>query len=167
MVPATCCSPVLMAFYQARPGVFRRLTTGTVLAVGPTGWIDAHCDSRHRCALSLISRTTGPRRPLGSETGGLPGGVISPDGSTAAMLQVSTGGAIGLSFLDLHSGSRRPVAVAMDGDGTVTFSPDGHWLFAVTARGSLAVIDVRTAGVRGLGAPLPPLSQLAVKPASH
>lgn len=153
--------------YQARPGVFHRLTTGTVLAVGPAGWVDAHCDSHHHCTLSLISRTTGSRRALGSETGGLPGGVISPDGSTAAMLEISTGGAIGLSLLDLHSGSRRSVAVAMDGDGTVIFSPDSHWLFAVTARGSLAVIDVRTADVGGLGAPLPPLSQLAVKPGSR
>lgn len=153
--------------YQARPGVFRRVTTGTVLAVGPTGWIDAHCDARHRCALSVISRTTGGRRALGYETGGLPGGVLSPDGSTAAMLEVSPGGAIGLSLLDVHSGRRRPVAVAMDGDGTVTFSPDGHWLFAVTARGTLAAIEVRTADPGGLGLPLPPLSQLAIKPAGH
>ena len=154
--------------YQARSGMLRRLTTGTLLATGPTGWVDAHCDARHRCRMGFISRANGSRRVLGSETGGLPGGLISPDGSTAAMLEVSPGGAIGLYLLDLHNGSRRPVTVAMDGEapnGTTVFSPDSRWLFAVTARGTLAVIDHRTANVSGFGAPLPTLSQLAVKPA--
>lgn len=156
--------------YQARPGVLRRLTSGTVLAAGPTGWVDARCDSRHRCALSLISRANGSRRSLGYETGGLPGGAVSPDGSTAAILEASPAGAVRLYLLDLSSGNRRPVTVAMSSRvqiGTIVFSPDSRWLFAVTARGKVTVIDPRTAGVTDLGAPLPALSQLAVKPTSR
>lgn len=153
--------------YQARPGVLRRLTTGTVLAAGPTGWIDARCDSRQRCTLSLISRANGSRRALGSETGGLPGGVVAPDGSTAAILEASPAGGVRLDLLSLASGKRRPVAVDIDGrgpTGTIVFSPDSRWLFAVSAGGKLAVIDPRTADVTDLDAPLPALSQLAVKP---
>lgn len=156
--------------YQARPGVLRRLTTGTLLAAGPAGWVDARCDSRHRCALSLISRANGSRRALGSEGGGLPGGVVSPDGSTAAMLEANPAGAVRLSLLSLASGDRRPVTVDLDGrgpTGTIVFSPDSRWLLAVTARGKVAVIDPRTASVTDLDAPLRALSQLAVKPASR
>jgi hypothetical protein len=156
--------------YQARPGVLRRLTTGTVLAAGPAGWVDARCDSRRRCALSLISRANGSRRSLGYETAGVPGGMVSPDGSTAAMLEASPGGAVRVYLLNLASGKRRPVTVDLDDrgpTGTIVFSPDSRWLFAVTARGKVAVINPRTAGVTDLDAPLPALSQLAVKPASR
>lgn len=112
----------------------------------------------------------GRARSLGSETAGVPGGVVSPDGSTGAILEASPEGAVRLYLVNLSSGNRRPVTMAMNGGGptgTIVFSPDSRWLFAVTARGKIAVIDPRTAGVTDLDAPLPTLSQLAVKPASR
>jgi hypothetical protein len=98
-------------------------------------------------------------------------GVISPDGSTAAVLTSGPNGTLGLSVLNVARGSwlAVPGLVTAQGniDGSIAFSPDSKWLFAVTAGGSIAAINPRTSTASILDVPLPPLTQLAVRPAAR
>jgi hypothetical protein len=155
--------------YDARPDGIRRISTGALLAVGPTGWLVVECDEQYRCQTVLIGRLDGSRRVVNAGTVS-PNqvGVISPDGSTAAMLGTSPDGGRGLYLLDLASGRRRDVrlSVSQDSfDADLSFSPDSSLLFTVAAEGSLAVITRRTGAVGSLGVPLPVLSQLVLRPA--
>ncbi|MEO7261930.1 MAG: hypothetical protein ABI047_11855 [Jatrophihabitantaceae bacterium] len=155
--------------YNARPDGLRRISTGSLLAVGPTGWLVTECDDRHRCQTVLISRADGSRRTVNAPIAARgPLGVISPDGATAAMTTSSPNGAIGMYLLDLATGSRRTINVSVNQqsyDAGIAFSPDGDWLFAVTVDRTLAVINLKAAAVEALDVPLPPLSQLLVRPA--
>lgn len=155
--------------YEARPAGLRRITTGALLAVGPTAWLVDECDERYRCQMVLIGRMDGSRRIVDA---GLTTfdrrGVISPDGSTAALLTTDPDGRSGLYLLDLASGKRRVVAISIKQEaftGGVSFSPDSAWLFAVAENGSLAVINRRSGAVGTLGTPLPVLDQVVLRPA--
>ncbi|HEV2886300.1 MAG TPA: hypothetical protein VGX49_05265 [Jatrophihabitans sp.] len=158
--------------YDARPEGLRRISTGALLAVGPTGWLAVECDEQYRCQTVLISRADGSRETVAD--GGLNrisrGGVISPDGSTAAVLSSGPNGSVELSLLDLasHQQLRVPgVAVTQETmDGAMVFSPDSRWLFAVTTDGTVVVVNPRTRAVSPLDAPLPPLNQLVLRPAA-
>jgi hypothetical protein len=44
---------------------------------------------------------------------------------------------------------------------------DHKWLFVATAQGSIAVVNDRTLAVSTLDASLPPLTQLAIRPAGN
>ena len=157
--------------YDARPGELRRITTGALLAVGPTGWLTTECAGQHRCGTVLIDRLRGARHAVGrAMQGDGPGGLISPDGRTAALLNVGSGGSSTLYLLDLTTGKRRPLTVSVNQSSfgaTLAWSPDSRWLFAVTAAGTLAVINRQTAQVGTLGAPLPTLTQLVLRPAAR
>jgi hypothetical protein len=163
--------PGIGGVYAARPDGPHRISTGALLAVGPTGWLVVECDAQYRCRTVLIDRLDGSRRTVPTTLASRDrSGVISPDGSTAAMMTAGQNGSSGLYLLDLVTGSRRAVDVAVTQqtlDGAIAFSPDGKWLFAITAGGELAVIDRRTGVVSDLDVPLPTLSQLAVRPASY
>jgi sugar lactone lactonase YvrE len=85
------------------------------------------------------------------------------------MLTSGSQGVFGLYLLDLATGGRRVVKLSVqqsffDAVG-MAFSPDSKSLFAVTTDGTLAVINRRTGAVGGLGAPLPALTQLILRPA--
>lgn len=155
--------------YDARPDGLRRITTGALLAVGPTGWLVAECDERYRCQTVLIDRVHGSRRIVaGGPIGRNGNGVISPDGSSAAMLTADPDGHSRLYLLDLASGKRRPLAASVSQDAFdagFTFSPDGRWLFVVTDGGALSVVNCRTGAIGSLGVTLPALSQLVLRPA--
>jgi hypothetical protein len=155
--------------YDARPEGLRRITTGALLAVGPTGWLVVECDEQYRCQTVLVGRVDGSRRVVNAGTVSRNQiGVISPDGTTAAMLTSDSNGSNGLYLLDLASGKRRVVQVSVSQDSVyagVSFSPDSSLLFAVAADGNLAVINRQTGAVGTLGAPLPVLSQLVLRPA--
>jgi hypothetical protein len=160
--------PGIGGLYNARPDGLRRISTGSLVAVGPTGWLVVECDDRHLCQPVLIGRSDGSRRVVNAAIEGRDQrGVISPDGRTAAMLTSAPSGGIGLQLLDLATGRRQVLNVSVNQSytGAITFSPDSNWLFAVTADGALAVIDRKTGAVSDLGVPLPALSQLAVRPA--
>jgi hypothetical protein len=155
--------------YDARPDGLRRISTGALLAVGPTGWLVVECDEQYRCQTVLIGRVGGSRRVVnaGPASRDLIG-AISPDGTTAAMLTSGSNGGNGLYLLDLVSGRRRVVQVSLNQDSFyagISFSPDSSLLFAVAADGKLAVINRRTGAVGTLGAPLPALTQLILRPA--
>jgi hypothetical protein len=153
--------------YEARPEGLRRVTTGAVLAVGPTRLLVWECDDQHRCVSVVIDRATGSRRVLQGWEGDPQGmrGVISPDGSVAALLLADRS----FGLLDLNTGEARrlPVDPTWDGnDGVMVWSPDSRWLFV--AGDTLTVIDARTGSAvnaGALGVSLPPLRQLAIRPA--
>jgi hypothetical protein len=161
--------PGVGGVYDVRPDGLHRITTGALLAVGPTGWLVTECDEQDHCHTVLIGRLDGSRRVLSPASVGRDlRGVISPDGSTAAMVTSGEDGNPGLCLLDLASGKRRVLDVSVNQesfDGGVLFSPDSTWVFAVTAAGTLAVINRRSGTVGSLGAPLPALSQLVLRPA--
>jgi hypothetical protein len=157
--------------YDARPGGLRWLTRSDVAAVGPTGWLTVSCDNRGHCTNILIEAASGARRIIPGPPAQLmpPPGVISPDGSTAAIFRFSRVGNVTLHLLNLTSGADRPLAGSptrgpLDSQ-TLAWSPDSRWLFVVAANGKLIVVDPRTGHVGGLGAALPQLSQLAVRSA--
>jgi hypothetical protein len=159
------------ALYDARPDGLHRIT-GTLLALGPTRWLTRECDSNHRCNIVVIDRTNGTRHTLED----LPGyaaatptpGVISPDGATAALIDPATAR---VHLLSLGSGADHPLTVSYSRQATpgetMVWSPDSRWLFIAEWTGHLAVIDAHTRQLRDLGAPLPQLSQLAIRNVSR
>ncbi|HEX8093262.1 hypothetical protein [Jatrophihabitans sp.] len=165
--------PGIGGLYQARPEGMRRISTGALLAAGPTGWLVIECDERYRCQTVLISRADGRRKTVADRALGRdsPRGVISPDGSTVAVLTSRPEGTVEVAVLDVARGSwLRVVNLAVTQatlDGALAFSPDGKWLFAVTAGGSIAVINPRTSTASILDVPIPVLNQLVVRPATR
>jgi hypothetical protein len=158
--------------YVARPDGLRRITTGSVVAIGPTRWLVVECDDRAQCATSVVDRATGSRRRLNGSAlpdTGAPPGIIAPDGSQAAVVRSSDGDGPNrwtMHLIDLGSGSDRTVAVfdfSSGFDATMAWSPDSRWLFTVSD-GRLVAVDARTRQVRSLeGVLVPPVEQLAVR----
>ncbi len=163
--------PSVGGVYQATPGGLRRISTGALLAVGPTGWLVVECDEHYRCQQVLIDRRSGTRRTVSTDTVNRDrAGVLSPDGTTAAMLNPSPNGASGLYLLDLASGRRKVISTSVSlesFDGAMAFSPDSRWLFVVTADSSIAAVNRATGAVSELPGSLPPLTQLVVRPAGR
>jgi hypothetical protein len=154
--------------YDARPGVTRRITAGSMAAVGPTRWLAVRCRPRHRCSDVVIDPATGAHRRLGHRRiGSAVPGIISPDGSTAALLRGGASGPITVHLLSLDSGTDRAVPVHADREsfapGNMAWSPDSQWLFVIAAHGNLVAVTASTGAVRGLGTALPPVSQLAIR----
>lgn len=155
--------------YQARPGGLRRISSGALLAVGASGWLVAECDERYRCRLVLVDRRSGARRTLPGEAASRDRtGVLSPDGTTAAMLTAGPNGGSGLYLLDLATGRRKVIDLTVSlgsFDGTLAFSPDSRWLFAIAADGTLMTVNRASGAVSELAHGLPALNQLVVRPA--
>jgi hypothetical protein len=172
--------PGIGGVYDVRPGGTSRVTTGTVLAVGPTRWLAAECNSRARCRLVVIDRSTGVRYPLsthpplstrsnGADLSTV--GVISPDGATAAVPVGSPQARI--EIIDLATGAAHALPLRIDLSGADTgwaweamvWSPDSRWLF-VAARGDLDAVSQRTGQITNLshtlGPALPQLFQLSM-----
>jgi hypothetical protein len=155
--------------YDARPNGLYRITTGTVLALGPTRWLTVECDDQDRCENVVIDRGSGKRRILRGPVLHLTphAGVISPDGSTAAVAGQAT-----LHLLDLKRGTDHRLAVPIDegaafDNETAAWSPESRWLFVAGPSGKLLVIDTHTDRVHHLGPALPPITQVAVRRAAH
>lgn len=176
--------------FDATPDGLHRITTGTLAAVGPSGYLVRECDDAYRCGLIAIDRASGKRRALhGTDLS--PGygitGVISPDGHTAALVQSvvadtqASAGAAGLTaaaaqgagivLIDLDTGESHYLSVPIDessGTASMVFSPDSDWLFVTGADGLFAVhiADRSTVSLgHQLRDALPQLHLLAVRPA--
>ncbi len=152
--------------YDVRPDGVHRITTGELLAVGPTGWLVAECDSRHRCDTVSINRLSGQRRTLGARRRQADDdGVICADGSTAALFENDSAATSRFTLLDLRSGHARTAHVALPENqnaSRLVWTPDSRYLFTVAANGRIAVVD-KTGHVRLLPATLPPMTQLALR----
>lgn len=155
--------------YDARPGGLHRVTAGEVVAAGPTGWLAAECDARHRCRHVLVDGDDGDRHELPGPAADItaPLGVISPDASRAAVFHATPDGELSLGLLDLATGTwrRTPVRVDREADegGHVAWSPDSRMVFVVTSVHRLRVVDAATRRLRVLRVPLPEVSQVAVR----
>jgi len=156
--------------YRVQPGRVRRISSGSLVATGPTGWLVAECDQQQHCRQVLIDRSTGRRRILGPETpnGGsrAPWGAISPDGRTAAVFDVGSDGYNTIELLDLRTGSLLATRLDLEetvNDGTIVWSPDSRWLFAVDRAGGVIAYAPGTGQIQSMPGPLPPLTQLAVR----
>ncbi|MGX7677409.1 TolB family protein [Jatrophihabitans sp. DSM 45814] len=154
----------ISGFYASGPAGVRRVTTGVVLAAGPTRFLIAECDDQHRCGTDVVDRANGARHTISSvlSYGFLPG-VISPDGSMAAMFRLGDNGPE-LHLIDLATGADRGTNLSIDPsaiDASLIWSPDSRWVFA-TGKNGLAVLD-RSGRIHNLGVPLPIVTQLAVR----
>jgi hypothetical protein len=148
--------------YRAGPYELRRVTTGAVVATGPTGWLVVECDDRDACAGVLVfpgggRRLVGgvlePSPPIGDLS--VPFGALSPDGRSAAFYVQDRGRGRRLVVLDLVSGRRTRTQVALvdgPGPGRLAWTPDGHWLLAVDSSARILAVDPAT----GRAAPLVP-----------
>jgi hypothetical protein len=156
--------------YDARPGGAHRISTGMLLASGPTRWLTVECDDSLSCANVVIDRISGARRTLNRRIDSTDqnSGTISPDGRTAAMLGQGGIDSRGIDLLDLDSGASLPVEVTQSSSGVVNspqlfWSPDSRWLFATNAAGQVVIINRDTGRATALPARLPALDQLALR----
>jgi hypothetical protein len=154
--------------WRVRPGGRTRISDGTLLASGPTGWLVRECEPA-RCTNVVIDRRRGTRRVLPGPALRASGavGVVAPDGSAAAVFEgEAMSGTATVTMVDLRTGARRRVPVTASiaqPEGTVVWSPDSRWVFVAGDDGRLWVVDAATGEVDGLPVPLPPVEQLAVR----
>ncbi|HEY6481725.1 MAG TPA: hypothetical protein VIZ00_16930 [Streptosporangiaceae bacterium] len=156
------------SFFDAGPGGLRPVRASAVLAPGPARWLEVACLRPGHC----FDVAAGPGRGTGRVLPGLPArtvapaGVVSPDGSVAAVYEPAAGGRVVLRLISLASGATRTVPLAVRGPvgpQALAWSPDSRWLFTVADGGVLRVVNARTGRVGGLGLRLPPLDELAVR----
>jgi hypothetical protein len=154
--------------YDARLGRLREIGP-QLTAVGPGRWLAVTCPHGHGCANVVTNTASGTQRTLPGppvRSSAWPPGVISPDGSAAAVLV--TGTEAGLDLINLDSGVSRAVAVQVSQESpndVLAWSPDSRWLFVVAADGKILAINARTHHVASLGVRLPYLSQIAIRAA--
>ena len=155
--------------YDVRPDGIRRITSGAVVAVGPTRWLALECDDAYRCTTVAIDRRTGARRTLSAVSQAYrPFGVVSGDGARAAFFTTDPAGLTVTHLVDIADGEDRvlPLPSQVNGDSsTLAWSPDGRWLFVASPTGTLYTVEAATGQVRDLGVHLPPISQVVVRPA--
>jgi hypothetical protein len=180
--------------YDAGPG-WDRPVPGTVVAVGSATWLTDVCDAQYRhCRDEVVDAATGSRRDVpGPAAIGAsyiyswpPAGVISPDGSTAAVAENGRNGLVSVLLIDLRTGATRDLRVVLGAAGnlrvvadapggnlplggdaseqSMAWSPDGRWLFVVASGGRLVAVDPRTGRVQSLGVRLPAVEQVAIRP---
>lgn len=156
--------------YDARPGSLRRITTGQVTAIGPTEWLAEECDDVGQCSDVAIEKATWRRQVIGPTVvpAALASGVISPDGSHAAVVRAGKNRRFAVDLMEIATGAEHTVADIPDGvfgDQTMAWSPDGRWLFVIGAGGAIEVINTTTMQHTSLGVRLPAVTQVAIRPA--
>jgi hypothetical protein len=154
--------------YEATPAGLRRITTGALLAVGPSRWLTLECDAIHRCRPYAIDRATGTRRGVPAVLAAdVPRGVIAPNGRTAALFRLRRDGTPVPYLLDLASGGSLPLGVSIDppAEDNLVWSPDSRWLFTTASTGMITAVDLTTGRPTEVGVSLTSPIQLALRPA--
>ncbi|HTZ28753.1 MAG TPA: hypothetical protein VMC83_32435 [Streptosporangiaceae bacterium] len=169
--------------YDTGPG-WDRPVPGTVIAIGPTEWLVDACDPLYlHCRDEVVKTSSGSLRAIGGGVpappyyfGWPPTGVISPDGSAAAVAENGRNEQLTVHLVDLRTGATRDLNVPVGTAGgdlevggnanenAMVWSPDGRWLFVAATGGKLVVVDTRTGRIEGLGVRLPAVDQVAVRP---
>jgi len=154
--------------YLAKPGAVHRITTGVLVASGPTRWLTVECDDSFSCGLVVTDRTGGAHHALDTaiEWYEPNTGTISPDGRTAALPQSNGVSGPGIDLLNLDTGALRPVAATLNGTEqgpSFVWSPDSRWLFVVDSSRQIAVVDRNTGRAVPLGVQLPAVIRLAMR----
>ena len=168
-----------LGVYDTGPG-WDRPVPGTVIAIGPTEWLVDACDPLYlHCRDEVIDTGSGSLRDLPGAVpaapyyfGWPPTGVISPDGSSAAVTEPGRNEQQTVHLVNLRTGATTdlnvPLAdIAVGGDAnenSMVWSPDGRWLFVAASGGKLVVADTRTGRIEGLGVRLPAVDQVAIRP---
>jgi len=161
--------------YDVGPTFSHRITD-QIIAVGPASFLGLACRGQ-QCHYAVINPATGSRRVLPSlPSRGVrdlltwpPPGVVSPDGSTAAVLERNKHGQITVQLITMQSGAVTALNVAIDPStpyDTLAWSPDSKWLFIAGTYGRLLAWNARTMQVHDLGVQLPDITQVAIRPAS-
>jgi len=157
--------------YDLRPDGMHRITSGTLLAVGPTRWLTLECDESYRCESVVIDRATDARRTLKTSLDSYEqnAGAISPDGRIAALLRPNGLGSSNVHLLDLVTGGDRLTGVAIGSDQTLggrtfVWSPDSRWLFVTNGAGRVLAIN-RAGRTNPLDVHVGAVGQLALRTA--
>jgi len=156
-------------FYVARPAGLRKVTGGSLLAVGSTRWLTYDCDDRSRCRVNVVDRADGVRRQVpGAAPKMWAPGLISPDGRLASVLTAEADGQVRLELIDLSTGARRNVSIRISTEQpqVQSWSPDGRWLLVLDERGRLMAVDPATAKVRLVSDAIPPMSVITIRSTS-
>ncbi len=161
--------------YDAGP-TWDRPVPGVVVASGPARWLIVGCNAF--CHNEVIDPATGARRQLpGPPVPGLYGiyyqnlpplGVVSPDGSTAAVPVSDNYGDVTVRLINLDSGASHALAVrlaASPSNESMAWSPDSEWLFVAAGGGRLLAVNAHSLHVQSLGVTLPYVTQVAVRDA--
>jgi hypothetical protein len=160
------------AAYDASAARYWRVHA-TVLAIGPVSWLGFACRG-DRCRDVVIDAVTGAQHALPRGGPVVPVfawpalGATSPDGRFAA-LPTAGGMSPVLRLVNLGTGASVPVSLPLapsPENQDMVWSPDSRWLFVATGAGKLVAVNVATGKVTGLGVPLPPVSQVAVRSAA-
>jgi len=118
-----------------RDGRTRRLGYGDVVAAGGDHVVATTCDEGLHCGLTVFDVVSGATRSLGdvASEDGYPQGIVSPDGTTAALYTV-VNGSTRLRVLDLSSGDSTtlPPTVSNNGPAALAYSADSRWIFFVS-----------------------------------
>jgi hypothetical protein len=170
--------------YDTGPG-WDRPVPGTLIAIGPTEWLVDACDPLAlHCRDEVVTTSSGSLRAIGGGVaappyyfGWPPTGVISPDGSTAAVAETGRNEQLTVHLVNLRTGVTTdlnvPIGVAGGDDlevggnaneNAMVWSPDGRWLFVAATGGKLVVVDTRTGRAESLGVKLPAVEQVAIRP---
>jgi hypothetical protein len=156
--------------YDATPAGLRPVGV-LLVAVGPTNWLGLSCQ-HGRCNDVVVNPATGDRRPLPGApldvvTWPWPAelGVVSPDGSVAAVTVASRPQGEALDLVNLNTGRTTtvPVLIGTSDSRTLAWSPDSRWLFALAADGELLAVRLNDGTVHSLGVRLPAFSQIAMR----
>jgi hypothetical protein len=140
--------------YDVTPNHSTRVTTGRLLAVGPTRWLIAERDGEDGWRPILVNRSTGRPQPLPTRAelslevtamqDGTPG-VISPDGTMAAV-PLGVPSATDVLLVNLVTGFAYQLSTYMGPGGSavtwqsMVWSPDSEWLF-LAVDGHIRAID--------------------------
>jgi hypothetical protein len=150
--------------FDVAPGRNRLVTTGDVIAVGPTRMLARECADA-RCELVVITQATGARRTLAAH--GLDGdwtGVISPDGGRVAYPNPVTAQ---VHVLDLSTGADLATATSanlfLTADAALAWLPGGQMLAVIEADRGVGLLDAVSGGRTDFWVPLGPAYQLAVR----
>ena len=151
---------------------YRRVTSGEVLAASRRTLLTAECDQRYRCRHLAIDRRSSARREVQlvpSFAVSLAAATVSPDGRYAAVLYRLATQPLTLHLIDLATGHDRTIRARPDaryGNDSLTWSPDGTYLLVAAANGRLTAVESATGRETPLRLDLPPIRQLAVRPAT-
>jgi hypothetical protein len=162
--------------YDAGPG-WDRPVPGTVVAVGPAGWLVVTCDPQYRhCRNEVIGPGGGSRRVLPGSAAAEPyyfswppTGVIAPDGSKAAMAESGPHNSLTVHLVNLRTGTTTDLGVPLSVAGSdynsqlMAWSPDSRWLFVAASGGRLVAVSTLTGRAESLGVALPAIDQVAIR----
>jgi hypothetical protein len=134
--------------------------------------LTTECDTQHHCHGVVIDRRSGDRHNVDLALSNVSPwlATASPDGQYLAVVYAAVHHPVALHLLDLRRGHDRLTTVQVDQtlhEGSFAWSPDRDYLFVAGVKGRLWVIKPATGAVSEFPATLPPVRELAARPATR